>query len=127
MILVAGCLIGMSSAFAETPETLEGRYINSVYDGQYSFQNAWVEIRKSGQGRLELFFNVPCGMKLIPRVFQINQTSSIGGELQLIDNGSNQCYTGQNPSIILFDNSLHITSNPRVWTPGFDGTYKLTK
>lgn len=127
VILVIGFFTAMSSAFAEPTEKLEGRYTSSAYDGQYSYQNAWVEIRKGEQGGLELVFNVPCGTKLTPRVFKINQTSSIGGELELLEEGSSQCFTGQNPRIILLGNTLHIHTSPRIRTPGFDGTYELTK
>ncbi len=127
LILVVGYLIGMANAFAEIPKKLEGRYTSAEYDGPYSYQNAWVEIRKAGQNGLELVFNVPCGTKLTPRVFKIIHTNSIGSELELIEEGSSQCYTGSNPRIILLGDTLRIHTSPRVRTPGFDGTYELSK
>lgn len=127
LVLAMAFLAGMAHAFAGTSEELEGRYTNSAYNGEYSYQNAWVEIHKGAQGTLELVFNVPCGTKLIPRVFKINATSPIDGDLELIEQGASQCYTGNNPHIILTGNTLNIETSPDVRTPGFNGTYELSK
>jgi hypothetical protein len=69
----------------------------------------------------------PALNKLTSRVFKIHQSSPIAGELELLDEGSNQCFTGQSPRVILLGNTLNIETNPRIRTPGFDGTYELTK
>jgi hypothetical protein len=127
IILLMGFFVGMASAFAAPADQLEGLYTNSAYDGPYSYQNAWVEIRIAEQGGLGLVFNVPCGSKLAPRIFKINQTSSISGDLELIEEGSSQCYTGQNPSFILLGNKLIIDTDLRIGVPGFNGSYELTK
>lgn len=127
LILLMGFFLGISSAFAESIEGLEGKYFNSAYDGEYS--NAWVEIRKGELGGYELIFNVPCGTKLKPRVFKItnmNPNANIG-QLELIEIGSSQCFTGKDPSFILLGNTLYLSTNPRIISPGFGGVYELTK
>jgi hypothetical protein len=121
------CLFGLAPAFAGTPASLEGRYTNPAYSGPAAYEPAWLEIRKEQNGGLELVFNVACGTKTIPRVFKLHETSSITGTLELIDEGSSQCYTGENPRVILIGETLKLITSPKIRTPGFDGSYELKR
>ena len=105
---------------------MEGVYVNPRYNGPYPYEKARVEIRNN-KGSLELIFDIPCGTKIIPRVFRIQPTSGISGQLQLLDEGGSQCYTGTNPSFMILGNIIQIRVRPEVQTPGFGGVYELIR
>lgn len=127
LILLLGSLIGMANASAAGMNSIEGRYEVSYQHEPYGRMVGWVEVRKSEQGGMEFEFRIPCGTKVSTRVFRTNEAHAPGGELELVQEGSSLCYTGNNPSFLVLDNTLHLYTSPRIRVPGFDGVYKLTK
>jgi hypothetical protein len=98
-----------------------------VYTQPKYGESARVEIRRNSEGLLELVFNISCGTKVIPQIFQIHPTSPISGDLTSSELGSSQCYTGSNPRFTMIDGTIEIMTNPRVIVPGFSGIYRLVR
>lgn len=123
--------MGVTNAFASVDELTVGRYFNPDYNGDATWQRAWVDIRVSElgveAGGYELVFNIPCGTKVTPEVYKIPKPDLFSNVLELVDLGSSQCYLGTAPKLFVYKDTIEIYTNPRIRTPGFSGSYKLKR
>ena len=108
-------------------KNLTGSFTNPLYDGKENYQSTSVELKEVSPDNFQVIFNIPCGTKLTPKVFEVLPGYCLAGKLKLIDEGSSQCYTGENPDFFIIGDKLSIYTESRIRVPGFNGVYSLKR
>ena len=137
ILIMTGLLGSASGAFADSLDNcianFSGEYTNSLYNGPYSYQRAYVKLIPGAQNKLELEINIPCGSKLIPAkaVVEVAECtfqpsialSYLAGKLQILGKGTSQCDLGADPKFVMTIHRIEIDTGRRIRVPNFNGTY----
>lgn len=102
---------------------LSGRYTGSIHE--QAMEASYAEFSTQASGEIIAKISLPCGTKVNPAQYRVICHRSEFPTLELISRGSSQCTVGNNISLIVIDNKLEI--HTRIETPGFRGTYELTR
>ncbi len=132
MTVLMIALISPIISFAFQNQGLIGKYVNQSYNFGVE---ASVEVIKGNKDTLEFRFMIPCGTKLIPAEFryiqstatsslqQFDESNFFSGQLEQMDPGASQCYTGLSPRILVSGNQMTIRTDLKIRVPGFFGSY----